>query len=246
MKCPACGARLPKGATFCPTCYTPTGAPTATTAAAPTATATTATTGAIPTTAVPRLIARPRRRGRVVALAVATLGVVAVAIVGALTLTRRAAAPQAIPPIGTFAYADLVPSGLTFQSLSQPREQTLAGRSLASYEYRFRLNGLTYYKYTVTVWGSAAAAQAADANMKSYASFIAGPSAQVWRPLPTGEWMVIKQSEGVGAVYATTSSNTVSMSFQTGDLGVGAGNIPTVRTDAVTIMQRVRQATTTH
>ncbi len=232
MKCSACGTRLAKGATFCPTCYTPTGAPTATAT----------TTGAIPATAVPRLTARPRRRGRVAALAVATLGVVAVAIVGALTLTRRAAAPQAIPPIGAFAYPDLAPWWTTFQSATQPERTTQAGRSLANYEYWALVNGSDFYNYTVTVWDNAAAAQAA--STKSYTFYMKTSSPQVWAA-PAGEYLVVDR--GQGTVYATTSSNTVSVSFETGGSAVGAvNNVPLLRQAALTIMQRVRQRATAH
>lgn len=243
MKCPSCGTRLLKDAPVCPTCYTP---------VVPSTGARAAVVGPPPQPSRPPLLAlRPRHRqkwGLRAALLLAALAVVAVVIVGIRTLEGRNTPPQAIPPISAFAYRDLVPSGMTFKSAVGLTGKTQSGRALAHYDYWALQNGVTYYFYQVIVWDSAAAAQARIAD--DYAFFMATPSMQVWRPLPTGEWVGLDQR---GDVNATTSANTVSMSFETGGAGFGAAsatnatnNVLSQRKTALTIMQRVRQAATTH
>ncbi len=157
-------------------------------------------------------------------------------------LGGRGPSTQVLPPITAFAYTDLVPSGMTFQSVTQPEETTQSGRSLANYEYYVLQNGSDFYNYTVTVWDNVAAAQAAAT--KSYTFYMETSSPQVWAA-PAGEYLIVDQ--GQGTVNATTSSNTVSMSFETGGSAVGAvNNVLMLRKAALTIMQRVRQRATAH
>jgi len=90
MKCPACGTRLSKGATFCHTCYTPIGAPAApppVSAAAPAAASPPPAALSAPVTTIAPRLPRTAHRSRTVRLVVAG-GVAVALILVALLLTR--------------------------------------------------------------------------------------------------------------------------------------------------------------
>jgi len=90
MKCPACGTRLSKGATFCHTCYTPIGAPAApppVSAAAPAAASPPPAALSAPVTTIAPRLPRTAHRSRTVCLVVAG-GLAVALILVALLLTR--------------------------------------------------------------------------------------------------------------------------------------------------------------